>query len=285
MAKLANLIVILLVVGGALIGCAVAPAAPTSVPTLPPPTATAAPTAELAWQIDKVLRSTGIASKSKFITAESERVFLIIQATVRNVSLKPQAIYESRTQVRAPKAGSSDWTILAVDGAATSAASDAFGLKGLNAGFLGQPIPTLEPTQSERFVIVYSIPADASTLELAPQGMPPFDLTQLWSTAEAYRPSTPTPTPTVTPTPTFTPVPPTATVTTTTTPSPLMKVVQVVDGDTHSGSISAAGRGRPSGSSASTPPSLSTRRRRYSASALRPRRGRAHCSMGRAFAS
>ena len=37
------------------------------------------------------------------------------------------------------------------------AASDAFGLKGLDAGFLGLAVPTLEPGQSERFAIAVSI--------------------------------------------------------------------------------------------------------------------------------
>ena len=232
MPKLAAAIFALLLLVGALVGCAMAPAAPTATPTLAPPTATATPAPELAWQIDRVLRSTGIPARSKFLTAEPDRVFLIIHATVRNISLKPQPLYESRTQVRVPKSGSSDWTIVAVDGAATSAASDAFELKGLNAGYLGVAVPTIEPTKSERFAVVYSIPAEVTTLQFAPQGMPPLDLTQLWSAAEAYQPSTPTPTPTVTPTQTSTPVPPTATPTLTGTPSPLLKVVQVVDGDT-----------------------------------------------------
>lgn len=227
--RLTGALAMCLVLAGVAAGCTTAPTTPTARPTLVPPTAT--PTVELSWQVDKVLRASAIPSKTKFYTPEPDRVYLVIQATVRNISGKRQTIYDSRTHVRVLKTGSSDWTVIAIDGPATGAASDTFGLKALNAGFLGVTLPVLEPEQTEHFAIAYSLPTGSASLQFAPQGMPPFDLTPDWGAAEAFAPPTPTATPTATPTPTITPIPPTGTPTATGTPLPLLKVVQVIDGD------------------------------------------------------
>jgi micrococcal nuclease len=194
------------------------------------PTVTATPLPELSWQIDKVIRATSLASKTRLLAADPGKVFLVIQTTANNVSLKPQPVYESRAQLRIPK-GASDWSLIGVDGPATGAAGETFDLTPLNSGFLGEPNPVIEPTRSERFVIAYAIPLDTSSPQFVPQGAAPIDLTREWAGAEVHSAASPTPRATSTPTRTSTPIPPTPLPTPTGTPSPLLKVVKVIDGD------------------------------------------------------
>ena len=218
------LVLTLLVVAG----CAAATPTPTPRPTMPPPTITPTPAPEFSWRIDAVLRASAIPFGSKLVSAESGKVFLVIQATVQNISGMPQTIYESRTHLRVQKVNGGDWTDFGVDGTATGAAGDAFGLQAMNYGFLGSTPPTMDPKQSERFAIVYSIPAGATAVHLAPQGALAIDLTSEWAGAEVYVADTPTPEPSDTPTAPATPTPARVVG----TPGPLYTVVQVVDGDT-----------------------------------------------------
>lgn len=223
MSKLTFAFVVCLVVAASVTACSGAPPAPTATPI--PPTATPTPVPDVSWVVDQVFKANTIQGKTEAYTAKEGMIYLIVQASVRNNTSQKQLFTQSKTKARVP-AVNGGWTEIPVDGWATGAAMDSFGLKGISDGFLGVTMPSLEPGARDLFLVVFSIQSDATTVQFLPQGQTPIDLSLAWAKAEVY--ATPTPVPTSTPTETPTPTPVTPTSTPTITPTPTITLTPTI---------------------------------------------------------